>query len=255
MKLMYAPQSPFARKVRAASIELGLADRTELAYAQVVPSRKNAEYAASINPLRKIPALVLDDGKTVLVDSTVICEFLDALAGGGRLIPASGPDRWRVLSQHAVAQGMCEAVILVRYGLSIRPQAMRWPDWLDDQWDKIWSGLQWLESCADRVLPKQPMTIDLSQLALASCLGYVDFRYPETNWAVRFPRVAAWYHEILSRPSLVARRTQRRPEGNPLCHHPRKPPALIASKGGGAARAGKQAVRTRPRKARARRRP
>jgi glutathione S-transferase len=78
MKLMYAPQSPFARKVRAAAIELMLADRIELEYAEVVPSRRNTAYAESINPLRKVPALVLDDGKTVLFDSTVICEFLEA---------------------------------------------------------------------------------------------------------------------------------------------------------------------------------
>jgi glutathione S-transferase len=202
MKLMYAPQSPFSRKVRAAAIELGLADRMELKYAEVVPSRKNAEYGKSINPLRKVPALILDDGKTVLIDSTT---------GGGRLIPASGPDRWRVLSQHAVAQGMCEAVILVRYELSIRPQTMRWSDWLDDQWDKIWSGLEWFESCAGRVL--QSTAIDLSELTLASCLGYVDFRYPETNWAVRFPRVAAWYDGALSRPSLANTMPQNPPQG------------------------------------------
>jgi glutathione S-transferase len=105
---------------------------------------------------------------------------------------------------------MCEAVILVRYELSIRPQTMRWSDWLDDQWDKIWSGLEWFESCAGRVL--QSTAIDLSQLTLASCLGYVDFRYPETNWAVRFPRVAAWYDGALSRPSLANTMPQNPPQ-------------------------------------------
>jgi glutathione S-transferase len=208
MKLIYAPQSPFARKVRAAAIELGLADRIELEYAEVVPGKENPAFAAAINPLRKVPALILDDGNTVLVDSTVICEFLDALAGGGRLIPASGPDRWRVLSQHAVAQGMCEAVILVRYETWLRPQSKRWPDWLDDQWDKIWSGLAWFERDAGRILPKEAETIDLSQLALACCLGYVEFRYPETNWSARFPQAAAWYQEVTSRPSLATTRPQ-----------------------------------------------
>ncbi len=211
MKLMYAPQSPFARKVRAAAIELGLADRIELEYAEVTPGRKNAAFAESVNPLRKVPALVLDDEKTVLVDSTVICEYLDALAGGGRLIPASGPERWRVLSQHAVVQGMCEAAILVRYETWLRPAAMRWPEWIDDQWDKIWSGLAWFESCAKEAPPSATGARDLSQLALACCLGYVDFRYPETNWPKRFPRVAAWRREIASRPSLAETRPQDPP--------------------------------------------
>ena len=195
MKLMYAPQSPFARKVRAAAIELGLGERIELQYAEVMPGKENAAFAQSVNPLRKIPALVLDDGKTAIVDSTVICEYLDALAGGGRLIPAVGPERWRVLSQHAVAQGMCEAAILVRYETWLRPEPARWPVWIDDQWDKVWSGAKFFEQRAERAVPKGGASLDLSQLALACALGYLDFRFPETKWASRFPGVAAWYEE------------------------------------------------------------
>lgn len=210
MKLMYAPQSPFARKVRAAAIELGFADRLDLVYAEVVPGKENAPFAESVNPLRKIPALILEDGETVIVDSTVICEFLDALAGGGRLIPASGPERWRVLSQHAVAQGMCEAVILVRYETWLRPAKLRWQAWLDDQWNKIWSGLAWFDCDAGRML--QEGSIDISQLALACCLGYIDFRYPERKWASRFPRVADWYEKVVLRPSLVKTKPQNPPQ-------------------------------------------
>jgi len=201
MKLTYSPQSPFARKVRAAAIELGLEDRIVLEYAEVVPSRKNVDYADAVNPLRKLPALILDDGETVLVDSTVICEYLDDLVGGGRLIPSAGPERWRVLSQHAVAQGMCEAIILVRYETWLRPQTLRWKDWLDDQWDKIWTGLAWFEhDAARRLVAGFP---DLSHLALASCLGYVEFRHPDMNWRTRFPAVSAWYEQISARPSMA----------------------------------------------------
>jgi glutathione S-transferase len=88
MKLFYAPQSPFARKVRAAAIELGLAERLELEYAEVVPGRPNIAFAQRRNPLRKVPALVTDIGETIY-DSTVICEYLDALTGGG----CSHPER------------------------------------------------------------------------------------------------------------------------------------------------------------------
>lgn len=212
MKLMYAPQSPFARKVRALAIELGLADRIELVYAEVVPGRENAAYAETINPLRKIPALILDDGATVLVDSSVICEYLDSLAGGNRLIPAPGPERWRVLTQHAVAQGLCEAAILIRYETWLRPEPMRWRDWLDDQWGKIWSGLAWFEASAPTALNENLAAIDVSQLALASCLGYIDFRWPHTNWSARFPRIARWYEAISARPSLAATKPMNPPE-------------------------------------------
>lgn len=87
MKLYYAPQSPFARKVRAAIIELGLADRVVLEYAEVVPGRPNVAFAESRNPLRKIPALVTDGGETIF-DSTVICEYLEDRYPQPSLYPA-----------------------------------------------------------------------------------------------------------------------------------------------------------------------
>lgn len=108
MKLHHAAPSPFARKVRVAVQELGLAERIEPAETHVAPGRPNAAYAAEVNPLRKIPALVLADG-TTLVDSTLICRYLDDLADGATLIPSAGERRWHVLNAHAVANGMTEA--------------------------------------------------------------------------------------------------------------------------------------------------
>lgn len=67
MKLFYAPQSPFARKARVAAIELGLAERLQFEYAEVVPGRPNTAFAYGHNPLRKIPALVTDAGETIYV--------------------------------------------------------------------------------------------------------------------------------------------------------------------------------------------
>jgi len=202
VKLFYAPQSPFARKVRAAAIELGLGREIELLPAAMAPGRENHDYAAKVNPLRKIPALVLDDGQ-VVVDSGVICEYLDARAGGGRLLPKEAAARLRVLTQHAVAQGMTDAVILVRYEKGLRPEALRWQLWIDDQWDKMWTGLGWFEARAPEILPASPAALDLSQLALACLLGYLDFRFPDAGWQGRFPLTAQWYRAAAKRPALA----------------------------------------------------
>ncbi len=203
MKLMYSPTSPFVRRVRAVAIELGVAGRLELEPVQVAPGRANEAFAEQVNPLRKIPALVLDDGVTVLVDSTVICQYLDDLAGGGQVLPATGPDRWRVLSQQAIAQGMSEAMVLVRYEMTLRPTPLQWPDWVTDQKDRFWQGLAWFERRAERTLAPLGSRPDVSQLALACALGYVDFRFPELEWPARAPRVNAWYQAIVKRPSLA----------------------------------------------------
>ncbi|HUA88242.1 MAG TPA: glutathione S-transferase family protein [Steroidobacteraceae bacterium] len=203
MKLMFSPTSPFVRRVRAAAIELGLAERITLEAIQVAPVRQNDAYAAGINPLRKVPALVLDDGRTTLVDSSVICLYLDELAGGNRLLPRPGAERWDVLTRQAVALGMTDALVLSRYETSLRPQALRWPEWAHDQEDRFWSGLGWFEerlagpAAADG-------TPDLAQLALACCLGYADFRFPAFNWRERAPLAAAHYARLLRRPSLAS---------------------------------------------------
>jgi glutathione S-transferase len=198
MKLFYAPQSPFARKVRAAAIELGLDRQLQLVYAEVVPGRPNVDYGQSRNPLRKIPALVTDAGETIF-DSTVICEYLDALAGGGILIPRDALRRWRVLTNHALAQGMCDSAILIRYETWLRPEAARWSVWVDDHWDKINTGLDWFEHNAGVL--NEP--INIAHLALGSLLGYVDFRWPDLGWRTRFASVGAWFTQIEQRPSFV----------------------------------------------------
>lgn len=198
MKLFFAPQSPFARKVRAAAIELSLDDQIELEYAELVPGRLNAAYAESTNPLRKIPALIADDGKTIF-DSTVICEYLDVLAGGNKLFPLAPSLRWQVLTNHALAQGMCESVILIRYETWLRPEAYRWPIWVEDHWDKINRGLQWFEE--NPVELRDP--INVAHLALGSLLGYIDFRWPHQDWRTRYPDMADWFERMERRPSFA----------------------------------------------------
>jgi glutathione S-transferase len=101
MKLTFSPASPYARKVRIAAIELGLIDKIELVPTTVQPTKSNAEYQRDISPLRKLPALILDSGSAI-VDSYVIVEYLDDLAGGGKLIPASGDMKWRVKTEHSI---------------------------------------------------------------------------------------------------------------------------------------------------------
>ena len=201
MKLYHSPTSPFVRKVRVAATELGLADRLVLETTHVSPVERNRAYADAVNPLRKIPALVTDDGE-VIVDSSVICDYLDALAGGGRIIPAAGPARWQVLTAHMVADGMCDAAVLLRYETVARPEASRWPTWIDDQWDRVHAGLAWFERHDEALAPP----LDLAQIALGCLLGYLDLRFADSGWPERCPKLAAWYGEIAARPSFASTR-------------------------------------------------
>jgi glutathione S-transferase len=200
MKLMYAPQSPFARKVRAAAIELGLEESLELVYVKVVPGLRNDVYAQSYNPLRKVPALVVNERCTIF-DSTVICEFLDCLAGGGRLFPRDPDERWSVLSQHTLAQGVCEAVITIRYETSIRPEPKRWQEWIDDQWNKIFDVLSWFDANPHAL---DPSHLNIAHLALMSGIGYIDFRFGDAiDWRKERPLLSSWVDAVSVRPCFT----------------------------------------------------
>ena len=147
MKLSFSPASPFARKVRIAAIELGLIDKIEFIPATVAPGQPNEEYSR-ITPLKKLPVLILDNGDVIL-DSYVIVEYLDELAGGGKLIPASGPARWKVKSDHSMLQGMLDSMLLCRYENMVRPEPLRWQAWADDHWARAWNGMARFEKQAD----------------------------------------------------------------------------------------------------------
>ena len=196
MKITFSPASPFARKVRIAAIELGLMDKIEFVPATVVPGQANDEYSR-ITPLKKLPALVLDNGDVGL-DSYVIVEYLDELAGGGKLIPASGPDRWKVKSDHSLLQGMLDSMLLCRYEKMVRPQGLQWQAWSDDHWNRAWSGMARFNK-RDEVLSRP---LDIVQIALTCVLGYADFRFADCGWRKAYPNLDAFHERMLSRPSV-----------------------------------------------------
>src|SRR3978361_1759043 len=145
MKLIFSPASPFVRKVRIAAIELGLIDRIELVPTTLAPGQAKDAHWRDVNPLKKLPVLILDGGDVVL-DSYVIVEYLDELAGGGKLIPASGPARWKVKSDHSLLQGMIDSMLLCRYEKMVRPQGLQWQAWSDDHWNRAWEGMAHFEN-------------------------------------------------------------------------------------------------------------
>jgi glutathione S-transferase len=196
MKLAFTPASPFARKVRIAAIELGLIDKIEFFPASVAPGTPNEEYS-KINPQKKLPALITDDGD-IIIDSYVIVEYLDELAGGGKLIPASGRTRWQVKSDHSLLQATLDSMLLCRYERMVRPQGLQWQAWSDDHWNRAWRTMALFENRPD-VLSRP---LDIVQIALACVLGYADFRFTDCGWRKAYPNLDAFNARMLERPSI-----------------------------------------------------
>ncbi len=196
MKLRHSPASPFVRKVKIVAEMLGLADRIEMQDADtVVPE---AAFLAQ-NALGKIPTLVLDDGST-LFDSRVIVEYLDHLAGGGRVLPKEPKARFAALRLQALCDGILDAALLIVYEGRFRQPEMRLQTWLDRQQDKIDRALAVLEA-APPALSDVP---DVGQITLACALGYLDLRLASA-WRKDHPKLVAWLDQFAARVPAFAR--------------------------------------------------
>ncbi|WP_089174383.1 glutathione S-transferase [Bosea sp. AS-1] len=195
--LRSSPTSPFGRKVKIAASELGLTDRIEVVMAD---TNDPSESLRQQNPLGKIPTLVLEDG-TTLFDSRVVVEYLDALAGGGKIIP-TGTTRFAQLRLQALADGICDAGLLQVYEGRFRPEEGRNANWLAHQDGKIGRALATLE--ADP--PASEGRPQIGEIALACALGYLDLRF-EGKWRAAHPRLVAWLDAFAARvPSFESTR-------------------------------------------------
>ena len=197
MKIHFSPASPFVRKCMVVAHELGIADRIEKLPSAAGPVARDAQIVQS-NPLGQVPTFFCDDG-SVLFDSRVICEYLNAQHGGA-IFPAEGQSRWLRLTEQSLGDGMTGAALLARYETMLRPEALRWNDWTEGQLAKVHSGLQWLESAA----PHFGERTDIGTIAFGCALGYMDFRFPAVDWRAKAPGTARWFEAFNQRPSMQA---------------------------------------------------
>jgi glutathione S-transferase len=197
MILRSSPASPFGRKVRIAIALLGLADKVEI---QETDLNNPADPIRKQNPLGKVPALVLDDG-TAFYDSRVILDYLDHLAGGGKIVPREPDARFEALRMQALCDGMLDASLLIIYEGRYRPEDKRVQTWVERQAEKVKRGLDALEAS----LPKITAMPDVGQITLACLLGYRDFRFANDDWRKAHPRLRAWHDQFAAQvPAFAA---------------------------------------------------
>ena len=196
MKLIASPTSPYVRKVRIALAE------KRIEYTLVIDSPWTpGNTVADVNPLGKIPVLVLDDG-TVLYDSRVIVEYLDTVSPVSRLIPAPSRQRIAVRRCEALADGICDAaaaIVLERK----RPARQQSKDWIERQQRKVVLGVKELA----KDLGEKPWccgeSYSLADIAAGCALGYLDLRQPELAWRVDYHPLALLADKLVLRPSFA----------------------------------------------------
>jgi glutathione S-transferase len=194
MKCFVTGNSPFARKVRVACIETGLYDEVEW---QMITREQRAEIVPGINPLGKVPVAILDS-ELILLDSPVICGYVDSLSHDIKLIPVGDEDRWAARAREALGDGLCEAVIAVSQETQ-KSDDKRSQDVVDRQMGKVTTTLAVLDSQAG-AFNDPPL---LGEIAVACALGYMEFRDVVPSWRETYPNLGSWYTAILERPSFV----------------------------------------------------
>jgi len=196
MILRYSAASPYARKIRIAADLLSLSDRIEIVAASTADPNDSLRRQ---NPLGKIPTLITEDGAS-LYDSRVIADYLDHLAGAGRLIPADPSRRFEALRLQALGDGVNDAALLIRYETATRPAALRDPASIELQQGKIDRALATLEAAPPSGAP------DIGHIAIACALGYLDLRF-EGVWRDEHPRLVAWLADFAAKvPAFDATR-------------------------------------------------
>jgi glutathione S-transferase len=192
MKLAYSPNSPYVRKCVALAIQRGIDKQMEL---WTVGTTDPA--LVKINPLSKVPTLVLDDG-TALYDSPVICEYLDSVGDGPKMLPPAGPARWKALRQEALGDGILDATQPRRREIAL-PQDEGRQTYIELQQGKVKAALAVLEAEADSL----GMLTNIGEITIACALGYMDFRYANEPWRPGHPKLEAWYAKVSAMPAMA----------------------------------------------------
>lgn len=202
MKLWYSPASPFARKCLITAHELGIDDQIELLDAAAHPITRDENIARS-NPLAKVPTMLLEDGH-VLFDSSVICSYLDDQHKGEKIIPENSQEepmrRYNALVTQTIGDGMMEAAVLIRYEQGVRPPEKQWDAWIEGQFKKIETSLEYLEYWRAARL----QDIHIGSIAVAAALGYLDFRQPQYDWRKDRPVLKQMFETFSKRKSMKA---------------------------------------------------
>lgn len=196
MKLLYQTHSPYARKALVFAHEVGMARHIEVVHHETSPTLRNDEVFAQ-NPLGKVPVL-LRPGLSPIFDSDVICAYLDTLHTGRRLIPAEGEARWQALRVQAVAQGLADAGIALRWESVRRPEALRYAPLRDGYVEKLTATYDWLEQYLDVDSP-----LHVGHIALATALSWIEFR-ELPGFRAKHAKLSEWLDEFETRSSMRA---------------------------------------------------
>lgn len=177
--------SPFVRRVAIAMHHYGMPFER-----RVLSVFKDFDEMLTINPLGKVPSMILDDGE-VLFESRAIIDYLDGAAPPAlRLAPLDEPDRRRVLRVEAMGIGLAEKIYERGIENSRRSPGTSAPEWRARLERQILSVTDWLEALKPSSWLHGP-TFSRADLAVAVAMQYLARVLPELDDPARHPCLRA----------------------------------------------------------------
>ncbi len=190
--------SPF---VRRCAVTMGLYDIPF--QHDPLSTMTDGDKIAAINPLGRVPALVLDDGET-LIDSAAILDHLDMEAGVGRaLVPVSGRSRREVLRLVSIMCGALDKAVVAAYEKNRRPKEFVYQPYVEKLDAQVAAGLAALEA----IEPK-PWLVGaaMTQADVTAAVGFsfLNIMHPHLAPAGGYPRLEALAARCEALPAFQA---------------------------------------------------
>lgn len=190
MKLYVTAPSPFARKCRIVARERGVAV-TEV----VADPYADDPALLAANPIVQVPTLIAMDGQPIS-DSPVICEYLDGLGSGPRLLPADGPERLRVRRIETLGNALLDQGVKRVLELR-RPESERSPSWIARWTAGMHRTLDVLEAADLR-----PDPLEMGVITVGVAVTWISFRHPDIDWKAGRPTLVALQAALEQRSSF-----------------------------------------------------
>ena len=194
LQLISATPSPYARKVRIALAEKGIAFEllTEVPWNDTTSTPK-------FNPLEKLPVLILEDGSSVY-ESSYILQYLELKYPTPPMLPADVDGILAARKLEVLCDGVCDALVLTFFE-RMRAEGAS-PEWMARQRRKIDGGVKEMA----RIVGKGDWAVgdrfSLGDIAAGTLVGYMAVRFPELPWRTQYPNLAALSDRLEQRPSF-----------------------------------------------------
>lgn len=186
MQLIGMLDSPYVRRVAVSLQLLGL----RFEHRSLSVFRTFDEFAR-INPVVKAPTLVCDSG-SVLMDSTLILQYAEALAAPRSLMPAHPAGLERALRVLGLALAACEKSVQIVYERGLRPPEKQHAPWVGRVTQQLMAAFDGLEHEYAAGVPSfDTATLQQPELTAAVTWHFVQQMIPEVVSAARYPALAA----------------------------------------------------------------